>query len=108
VDVAQTIAERVSQVWASLSSVSILWALLALIFAIVVYFLPTLLAAVLHHPSGRVVLIGVLNLLFGWTGLGWFALLGWAMIGRPRERELAPSEDFEMVPFVHPPNTGSG
>jgi hypothetical protein len=46
----------------------------------------------------------VLDLFFAWTGLGWFALLGWAMLGRPKEPE--ETEDVDMAPsFFHTPGT---
>ena len=104
-DVVQALLDRLVQIWTTLSSVSVIWALLAIVFALAIYFLPTILAAVLHHPSGRVVLIGVLNLFLGWTGLLWFVLLGWAMIGRPRPAEEGPGDDSDMVPFYHTPGT---
>jgi TM2 domain-containing membrane protein YozV len=45
------------------------------------YFLPTLVAAHRgHHVTG----ILLLNLFFGWTGIGWFALLLWAILSAPR------------------------
>jgi hypothetical protein len=85
-----------SQIWTTLSGISVLWAILAVLFALAIYFLPTILAAVVGNTSGRVVVIGVLNLLFAWTGLGWFALIGWAILGRPRD----PDEDLELSPFI--------
>jgi T4 superinfection immunity protein len=106
VDVLAALADKLSQIWATLSGVSVLWALLAIAFALAMYFLPPILAAVLGHPPGRVAIIAILDLFLGWTGLGWFALLGWAMIGRPRAPELEPIEEGEWVPSVHPPTTG--
>jgi hypothetical protein len=45
------------------------------------YFLPTLVAAHRgHHVAG----ILVLNFLFGWTCIGWVALLLWALVSTPR------------------------
>jgi hypothetical protein len=98
------LAAKLSQIWNTLSGVSVLWAILAILFALVLYFLPTILAAVLGNTPRRVTIIGVLNLLFAWTGLGWFALLGWAMLGRPKEPEVA--EEVDMAPsFFHTPGT---
>jgi Superinfection immunity protein len=105
VDVITTLLDRLGQIWTTLSAVSVLWAVVAVLFALAVYFLPTILAAVLGHPAKRVVLIGVLDLFFGWTGLLWFALLGWAMLGRPREHEEGEVADDEFVPFIHTPGT---
>jgi hypothetical protein len=45
------------------------------------YFLPTLIAAHRGHSVAGVLL---LNLLFGWTCIGWIALLLWALASRPR------------------------
>jgi hypothetical protein len=44
------------------------------------YFLPTILAVRRgHHVTG----ILLLNLFFGWTGIGWFAMLLWAALSHP-------------------------
>lgn len=53
--------------------------LLALLFAL--YFLPTIIAS--HRGHGGVGTF-LLNLLFGWTVIGWFALLLYALVLRPR------------------------
>ena len=45
------------------------------------YFLPTIVAA---HRGHHVAVILILNLFFGWTGIGWFALLLWALLTTPR------------------------
>jgi hypothetical protein len=45
------------------------------------YFLPTIIAANRgHHVTG----ILLLNLLFGWTGIGWIVMLLWALLSYPR------------------------
>ena len=95
------LVDKITQIWTTLSGFSVLLAVLAVLFALAVYFLPTILAAVVGNTSGRVTIIGVLNLLFAWTGLGWFALMGWALIGRPRN----PDDDLEVSPFMHTPGT---
>jgi Superinfection immunity protein len=105
VDVVQALVARLVDIWNTLSGVSVLWALLAVVFALALYFLPTIFAIVLGHPPGRVTLIGVLNLFLGWTGILWFVLLGWAMIGRPKPVEEGPAEEPDMVPFYHTPGT---
>ena len=53
----------------------------------IVYFLPTLLAANRGHSVTGILL---LNLFFGWTGIGWFALLLWALLSAPRYVLVAP------------------
>ena len=44
------------------------------------YFLPTILAVRRGHD---VTLILLLNLFFGWTVIGWFAMLLWAVLSCP-------------------------
>jgi hypothetical protein len=45
-------------------------------------FLPTIIAAIRHnHATGRIFL---LNLLLGWTGIGWIVALVWACTGEQR------------------------
>lgn len=45
------------------------------------YFLPTIIAANRGHEVAGILL---LNLFFGWTVIGWFALLLWSLISAPR------------------------
>lgn len=45
------------------------------------YFLPTIIASHRGHGVAGVLL---LNLFFGWTGIGWFALLLWSLVSAPR------------------------
>lgn len=53
---------------------------LALMFGLgilfVAYWFPTLLALIRHHQ--QTLAIGLVNLLAGWTVIGWFAALLWA------------------------------
>jgi hypothetical protein len=51
------------------------------------YFLPTIVAA---HRGHNVTGILLLNLFFGWTGIGWFAMLLWALLSAPRYLYIAP------------------
>ena len=44
------------------------------------YFLPTLIASQRGHAVGGILII---NLFFGWTGIGWFALMLWALLSPP-------------------------
>jgi hypothetical protein len=52
-----------------------------------IHFLPTFVAAV--RNSRHTFLIFVLNLLFGWTIIGWLVLLIWACVGEPKSRYYA-------------------
>ena len=45
------------------------------------YFLPTIVAS---HRGHGVAGILLLNLLLGWTVIGWFALLLWSILAAPR------------------------
>ena len=47
-------------------------------FFLVFYIAPFMIAAGRDHPS--LVTILLVNLLFGWTGVGWFAVLAWALL----------------------------
>lgn len=56
---------------------------------ILLYFLPTILAARNGHQITGFLL---LNLFFGWTGIVWFALLLWALLSTPRYILVAPAQ----------------
>jgi hypothetical protein len=45
------------------------------------YFLPTIIAANRGHNITGILL---LNLFFGWTGIGWLAMMLWAFLSAPR------------------------
>ena len=51
------------------------------------YFLPTVIAANRGHQITGILL---LNLLFGWTVIAWFALLLWVLLSAPRYVLVAP------------------
>jgi hypothetical protein len=53
------------------------------------YFLPTIIAANRGHGIAGVLL---LNLFFGWTGIGWIALMVWALLSWPRYYVVPPAE----------------
>lgn len=55
--------------------------LIAVPFLLAVYFLPTVIAFRRDHAQCDGLFLG--NLFFGWTGLGWLVLMGWAVIGKP-------------------------
>ena len=62
------------------------------------YFLPTVIRSNRGHRTGGIFL---LNLLFGWTIVGWFALLLWALISQPLYCRAA-------VPIYYPYYGGRG
>jgi hypothetical protein len=49
------------------------------LFLIVGYFLPALIGGIRHHKS--YLAIFALNLLLGWTVLGWIGALVWSLTG---------------------------
>ncbi|RJP29195.1 MAG: superinfection immunity protein [Candidatus Omnitrophota bacterium] len=49
-----------------------------IILAIVLYFLPTLVAVLRNHKNKLAVFL--LNFLLGWTGLGWVVSLIWSVM----------------------------
>lgn len=57
--------------------------LVYLVGGLAVYFLPALVATKRHHRNETA--ISVLNLLFGWTVLGWFGALIWAFTSHVEE-----------------------
>lgn len=50
--------------------------------AFLLYFVPTILAHGLGHPSSAAIV--VVNLLFGWTVIGWIVALVWALTSADR------------------------
>ncbi|HEY0759262.1 MAG TPA: superinfection immunity protein [Acidisarcina sp.] len=51
-----------------------------LLLLLALYFLPAIVAHARHSVSSTA--ITILNLLFGWTGIGWIVMLFWALLGR--------------------------
>jgi Superinfection immunity protein len=47
------------------------------LISILLYFLPSIIAAARHHRNATAIF--VLNLLLGWTFLGWVAALVWSL-----------------------------
>jgi len=54
-----------------------LFTLICVVFGAALYFLPLILA--INGGHRQTTAIGALNLLLGWTGLGWIAALVWAL-----------------------------
>lgn len=54
--------------------------MITLVILTVFYFLPTIVAAHRGHHYGGILL---LNFFLGWTGIGWIALMLWALVSRP-------------------------
>jgi predicted permease len=83
------------------------WVVLAILTIPPVYFLPSILAASKGHPHGPPIFL--VNILLGWTIMGWLACLVWAaslpgerkpytpLIPRPVRRPAAPSVTAESA-----------
>ena len=68
------------------------WIVLAVVIVPPLYFLPAVLAASKKHPRGLELFL--VNLLLGWTLVGWFACLVWAA--------AAPGEAKPYTPLIRP------
>lgn len=58
---------------------SFVW-IISVIFGISIFLMPTIVAIVGHKKNATAIL--VLNLLGGWTGIGWIAALVWAFTAK--------------------------
>ncbi len=57
--------------------------MLLIIIAGIGYFVPSVVALVRDHPSKGAII--ALNILLGWTFLGWIGALVWSLTGTRRE-----------------------
>lgn len=71
------------------SNQTVLW-LFMLFVAIIVYFLPTIMANSRSHNNNKAICI--LNLFLGWTFLGWVIALVWAFTDNVKETEPTITE----------------
>ena len=62
--------------------------ILMLLVIILIYMLPTLIAFGREHPLRQEVL--VLNLLLGWTLIGWVGVFLWASLARTEDQAILP------------------
>ena len=60
---------------------------IVLVAVLYVHFLPTIIAYRRRHPSRTAILL--LNLIFGWTLIGWVVALLWALAGYDAQRDAA-------------------
>lgn len=66
----------------------------------ILYFIPYGLAKSRNHPSTTG--IGLLNLLLGWSGLGWLVALIWAASGKPGESGPTPDTHVKCPDCAEP------
>lgn len=71
------------------------WGLFLIILFIVFYFLPGLVAE--HRGRDGVFVIGLANLLLGWTVIGWFVLLIIAFTGENSKAKAARDEELALL-----------
>jgi hypothetical protein len=64
--------------------------LVMLAIGVAVYFLPLIIAVMRSHPNAGA--LAVLNLLLGWTLLGWVGALVWSLLSRPQQATDAQSQ----------------
>jgi len=57
--------------------------ILILIIALAIYFIPTVIAAARGHRNAAPIIM--INLLLGWTFVGWLVALIWSMTYQPPE-----------------------
>ncbi len=62
--------------------------ILMLMAVIIIYILPTIIAFGREHPHCQDVL--VVNLLLGWTLIGWVGVFLWASLARTEETAILP------------------
>lgn len=60
-----------------------------------VYLIPTILAGYRDHPSYAAILW--LNLLTGWTGIGWFIAFIWSLTGRSSPKTIPCPHCAEQI-----------
>lgn len=68
-----------------------IWQLIVLAIMVAAYFLPLIVAVMRSHQNAGA--IAALNLLLGWTLLGWVGALVWAMLSKPEEAGKARGQD---------------
>lgn len=83
----------------------ILVALVALFLAIYFYFLPTITAAYIKHHNQKAIFL--LNLLLGWTLLGWITALVWSATAvnpiSTSQPQPQPHRPLSSMPSSRPP-----
>ena len=63
--------------------------LVVIVVALALYLLPAAIASARHHRNAGPIFI--VNLVFGWTLIGWVVCLAWAFSHQPQPGHLAPA-----------------
>lgn len=73
--------------------------LIAFLFIVGLYFLPTIIAAARHKQN--TIAIGALNLFLGWSFIGWIVALIWALSADPQmyQHVVNVSQNVGMPPY---------
>jgi Superinfection immunity protein len=82
--------------WATLGGVMFSGFFIVLILFLAIYFLPWIVALVRNAP--RMTAIFVLNLLLGWTVIGWVIALVWAFAEMPRTEPQSITVNTQVPP----------
>ncbi len=69
--------------------------MMALMFAVVLYFIPAMVAVERGHRN--TVAICVLNVLLGWTLLGWVVALVWAFTSNSEQADVSVTANTDMA-----------
>jgi hypothetical protein len=70
----------------------------AMLYSLWLYFLPYRTARIVNHPNQ--IAIGALNLLVGWTVLGWIAALAWSCTPDSPHKPAAVIQTSKMQPAM--------
>ena len=62
--------------------------IILLAVVLILYMLPTLIAFGREHPHRGT--IAIVNILIGWTLIGWIVVFLWAALGRVEEQAILP------------------
>ena len=75
--------------------------LVGLIIVAIPYFAPSIVAFVRHHHNQWAIF--ALNLLLGWTGLGWIGALVWSLTRPSPQPSVVHVHHDQAQPRVQPP-----
>jgi Superinfection immunity protein len=83
-------------------SIGLLFWMVASAIGVMIYFLPSILAVVNHRRNSATIV--VLNILLGWSFVGWIAALVMALMKEPLPVQVVHVHEHVYSP-AHPPGT---